>query len=279
MIEITLLGTGSPIPDPNRAGPSTLVRTNGQTFLIDCGRGALQRMAAVGAGAAGLSALLLTHLHSDHVGELGDLLITRWITTFTPDPAPLPIIGPPGTAEMVEATLAAFRHDIGYRIAHHADLTEPPAVEVFEYTDGVVWDRDGVTIRVAPTDHRPVAPTIGFRIETGSESVVLAGDTVPCDTLDGLARGADALVHTVIRKDIIDHIPQQRIKDICDYHSSVQQAAATAARAGVGTLVMTHYVPALVPGQEDQWRALAASEFGGRIELGDDLHRVEIGGA
>ena len=228
MIEITLLGTGSPIPDPNRAGPSTLVRTNGQTFLIDCGRGALQRMAAVGAGAAGLSALLLTHLHSDHVGELGDLLITRWITTFTPDPAPLPIIGPPGTAEMVEATLAAFRHDIGYRIAHHADLTEPPAVEVFEYTDGVVWDRDGVTIRVAPTDHRPVAPTIGFRIETGSESVVLAGDTVPCDTLDGLARGADALVHTVIRKDIIDHIPQQRIKDICDYHSSVQQAAATA---------------------------------------------------
>ena len=279
MIEITLLGTGSPIPDPNRAGPSTLVRTNGQTFLIDCGRGALQRMAAVGAGAAGLSALLLTHLHSDHVGELGDLLITRWITTFTPDPAPLPIIGPPGTAEMVEATLAAFRHDIGYRIAHHADLTEPPAVEVFEYTDGVVWDRDGVTIRVAPTDHRPVAPTIGFRIETGSESVVLAGDTVPCDTLDGLARGADALVHTVIRKDIIDHIPQQRIKDICDYHSSVQQAAATAARAGVGTLVMTHYVPALVPGQEDQWRALAASEFGGRIELGDDLHRVEIGRA
>ena len=279
MIEITLLGTGSPIPDPNRAGPSTLVRTNGQTFLIDCGRGALQRMAAVGAGAAGLSALLLTHLHSDHVGELGDLLITRWITTFTPDPAPLPIIGPPGTAEMVEATLAAFRHDIGYRIAHHADLTEPPAVEVFEYTDGVVWDRDGVTIRVAPTDHRPVAPTIGFRIETGSESVVLAGDTVPCDTLDGLARGADALVHTVIRKDIIDHIPQQRIKDICDYHSSVQQAAATAARAGVGTRVMTHYVPALVPGQEDQWRALAASEFGGRIELGDDLHRVEIGGA
>jgi ribonuclease Z len=63
---------------------------------------------------------------------------------------------------------------------------------------------------------------------------------------------------------------------ICDYHSSVEEAAATAARAGVGTLVMTHYVPALVPGQEEQWRTLAASEFGGRIELGDDLHRVEV---
>lgn len=276
MIEITLLGTGSPIPDPNRAGPSTLIRADGQVFLVDCGRGVLQRAAAIGVGAAGLSALLITHLHSDHIGDLGDLLITRWISTFAPDPAPLPIIGPPGTAETVEATLKAFGHDIGYRIAHHADLNEPPAVEVHEHTQGPVWDRDGVTIRVAPTDHRPVAPTIGFRIESGSSSVVLAGDTVPCSGLDGLARGADALVHTVIRKDILGSIPQQRVRDVCDYHSSVQEAAATAARAGVGTLVMTHYVPALVPGQEEQWRALAAHEFGGRIELGDDLHRVEV---
>jgi ribonuclease Z len=278
MIEITLLGTGSPIPDPNRAGPATLVRAGGQVFLVDCGRGVLQRAAAVGVGAAGLSALLLTHLHSDHIGDLGDLLITRWISTFTPDPAPLPIIGPPGTAETVEATLKAFGHDIGYRIAHHADLNEPPAVEVHEHTEGPVWDRDGVTIRVAPTDHRPVAPTIGFRIESGATAVVLAGDTVPCTGLDELASGANALVHTVIRKDIVGSIPQQRLQDICDYHSSVEQAAETAARAGVGTLVLTHYVPALVPGQEEQWRVLAASKFGGRIELGDDLHRVEVNG-
>jgi ribonuclease Z len=276
MIEITLLGTGSPIPDPNRAGPSTLVRAGGQAFLVDCGRGVLQRAAAVGVGAAGLSALLLTHLHSDHIGDLGDLLITRWITTFAPDPAPLPIIGPPGTAQAVDAILTAFGDDIGYRLAHHADLTAPPSVEVHEYTEGPVWDRDGVSIRVAPTDHRPVAPTIGFRIESEGTSVVLAGDTVPCATLDELATGADALVHTVIRKDIVTQIPQQRLRDICDYHSSVEQAAATAARAGVDTLVMTHYVPALVPGQEAQWRALAAGEFAGRIELGDDLHRVEV---
>jgi ribonuclease Z len=276
MIEITLLGTGSPIPDPNRAGPSTLVRAGGQVFLVDCGRGVLQRAAAVGVGAAGLSALLLTHLHSDHIGDLGDLLITRWISILAPDPAPLPIVGPPGTAEVVEATLKAFGHDIGYRIAHHADLTAPPPIEVHEHTEGTVWDRDGVSIRVAPTDHRPVAPTIGFRIESGAVSVVLAGDTVPCASLDQLAAGADALVHTVIRKDILTHVPQQRIKDVCDYHSSVQEAAATAARAGVGTLVLTHYVPAIAPGQEEQWRALAAAEFSGQIELGDDLHRVEV---
>src|ERR1700761_506728 len=276
LIEITLLGTGSPIPDPNRAGPSTLVRTGGQVFLVDCGRGVLQRAAATGVGAAGLSALLLTHLHSDHIGDLGDLLITRWISTFAPDPPPLPIIGPPGTAETVEATLKAFGHDIGYRIAHHDDLNTPPPIEVHEYTEGPVWDRDGVSIRVAPTDHRPVAPTIGFRVDSDGASVVLAGDTVPCAGLDELAAGADALVHTVIRKDIVNNIPQQRLQDICDYHSSVEEAAATAARAGVGTLVMTHYVPALVPGQEEQWRALAASEFAGRVELGDDLLHIEV---
>src|ERR1700758_1282619 len=276
MIDVTLLGTGSPIPDAQRAGPSTLVRAGDQTVLVDCGRGVLQRATAIGVGANALSALLLTHLHSDHIADLGDLLITRWVTTFAPDPPPLPIIGPPGTTAVVEATLKAFGPDISYRIAHHDDLTAPPPVEVHEYTQGPVCDRDGVSIRVAPTDHRPVAPTIGFRIQAGGASVVLAGDTVPCESLDELATGAGALVHTVVRKELIAPLPVQRMKDVCDYHSSVQEAAATAARAGVGTLVLTHYVPTIAPGHEEQWRALAATEFDGRIELGDDLHRVEV---
>jgi len=275
MIEVTLLGTGSPIPDPNRAGPSTLIRAGAQTFLVDCGRGVLQRLAAVGSGANALTALLLTHLHSDHIADLGDVIITRWVSTFT-EQVPLPIIGPPGTAEVVEATLRAFGHDIGYRIAHHADLTAPPPVQVHEYTEGTVWDRDGVAILAAPTDHRPVTPTIGFRVEYDDASVVLAGDTVPCATLDELADGAGALVHTVIRKDLVDQMPVQRFRDICDYHSSVQQAASTAARAGVGILILTHYVPGIAPGTEDQWRALAATEFGRQIELGDDLHTVLV---
>ena len=276
MIDVTLLGTGSPIPDPQRAGPSTLVRAGGQTFLVDCGRGVLQRTTAIGVGANALTALLLTHLHSDHIADLGDVLITRWVSTFTPEQTPLPIIGPPGTGEVVANMLAAFGPDIGYRIAHHADLTEPPAVDVHEHTDATVWDHDGVRIRVAPTDHRPVAPTIAFRIEHDGASVVLAGDTVPCDTLDELAAGADALVHTVIRKDLVEPLPMQRIRDICDYHSSVEEAAATAARAGVGTLVLTHCVPAVAPGSEDDWRARAASVFDGRIEIGPDLHRIAV---
>ncbi|WP_283633004.1 ribonuclease Z [Mycolicibacterium poriferae] len=276
MIEVTLLGTGSPIPDARRAGPSTLVRAGDQTFLVDCGRGVLMRTAALGVGANAISALLLTHLHSDHIADLGDVLISRWVSNFAPNQPPLPIIGPPGTAEVVENTLKAFGPDIGYRIAHHADLTAPPPVEVEEVTDGVVWGRDGVAISVAPTDHRPVAPTIGFRVEHNGASVVLAGDTVPCPTLDALAAGAGALVHTVIRKDLVDAMPMQRIRDICDYHSTVEQAADTAARAGVGILILTHYVPPIAPGQEDDWRALAATVFDRQIEIGEDLHRVEV---
>jgi ribonuclease Z len=275
MIEVTLLGTGSPMVDANRAGPSTLVAAGGRRFLVDCGRGVLMRAAAIGVGAADVTALLLTHLHSDHITELSDVITTRWVTTFTR--TPLPVIGPPGTAAVVEATLAALAPDISYRIAHHADITEPPVVEVHEYREGTVWDEGGIVIRVAPTDHRPVEPTIGFRIEFDDVSVVLAGDSVPCETLDALTLGADALVHTVIRKDLVKALPPQRIRDILDYHSSVEEAAGTAARAGVGTLVLTHYVPPLAPGQEEAWRALAATAFDGTVELGDDLHRVEVG--
>jgi len=276
MIDITLLGTGSPMVDPNRAGPSTLVVAAGQTFLVDCGRGVLMRAAAAGVGAANLTALLLTHLHSDHITDLSDVITTRWVTTFVP--TPLPIIGPPGTKAVVDATLAALAPDISYRIAHHADITEPPAVQVYEVSEGSVWGTDPgeVRISVAPTDHRPVEPTIAFRIEHDGASVVLAGDTVPCATLDKLTRGATALIHTAIRKDLVEQMPAQRIRDILDYHSSVEQAASTAARAGVQTLVLTHYVPPLVPGQEDQWRALAATEFDGRVELGNDLLRVSV---
>lgn len=275
MIEIILTGTGSPMVDPNRAGPSTLVKAGEAIFLADCGRGVLMRAAAVGVGAANLTAVLLTHLHSDHITDLSDVITTRWITSLSP--APLPIIGPPGTRAVVEATLAALAPDISYRIGHHADITAPPEVMVSEYTAGQVFHDGGVRIIAAATDHRPVEPTIAFRIEYDGASVVLAGDSVPCGTLDALASGADALVHTAIRKDLVEQVPVQRLTDILDYHSSVEQAAATAARAGVQTLVLTHYVPALTAGTEDQWRALAAGEFSGRVELGDDLLRVTVG--
>jgi ribonuclease Z len=274
MIEITLLGTGSPLVDPARGGPATLVRAGGATLLFDCGRAALMRAAAVGAVANQLTALVLTHLHSDHITDLNDLITSRWVTTFAP--APLRVIGPPGTGTVVDALLASLGPDISYRLAHHDDLTWDPAVEVQEHLDGVVFDEGGVRVVAAPTDHRPVHPSVGYRVEHEGTAVVIAGDTVPCAGLDALCDGADALVHTVIREDLVRQIPVERLQDILDYHSSVEQAAQTATRGGVGTLVLTHYVPPMRPGTEDEWRALAAAHFDGRVELGDDLHRVEV---
>lgn len=273
-MDIVLLGTGNPVPDPLRAGPSTLVRAGGSLLLVDCGRGVLQRLAAAGHGAGQLSAVLLTHLHSDHITDLGDVITTRWVTTFVP--TPLPVFGPAGTQRVVDGTLASLAPDIGYRLAHHDDLTEGPAVDVTEVDGGALPLEGDVRILAAPTDHRPVVPTVGYRIEHGGRAVVLAGDTVPCPGLDELAQGADALVHTVIREDLVRRVPAQRFLDICDYHSTVEQAAMTAAKAGVSTLVLTHQVPAVAPGAEEEWRAIAAQHFDGRIEVGDDLQRIEI---
>lgn len=273
-VSVTLLGTGSPLPDPHRAGPATLVRAGDEHLLVDAGRGVLMRLAAAGVAANQLAAVLLTHLHSDHLTDLGDVITTRWISTF--EPTPLRIVGPPGTAVTVDRVLASLEPDIGYRLAHHDDLREPPRLEVTEVADGAVEVGTTARVRVAPTDHRPVEPSIGFRIDHDAISVVLAGDTVPCPGLDGLCAGADALVHTAIRADLIAQIPIPRLLDVIDYHSSVEQAADTATRAGVGTLVLTHYVPAFPPGGGDDWRALAAERFAGRIELGDDLHHVEL---
>jgi ribonuclease Z len=278
VIAITLLGTGSPMPSPDRAGPATLISSDDEHYLVDAGRGVLMRLAAAGLGAPNLSAVLLTHLHSDHITDLNDVITTRWVMTFVP--TPLTIVGPIGTKAVVEHIMASLEPDMAYRIAHHADLDGPPQIEVIEVDSGPVDLPGDVRITCAPTDHKPVEPSIGFRFEHDGVSVVAAGDTVPCPGLDSLCDGADALVHTVIRKDIIANLPVQRIKDTLDYHSSPEEAAQTATRGGVGTLVLTHYVPPIpTGGAGDDWRALAAEHFTGRVELGDDLHRVEITGA
>ena len=276
-MRVTLLGTGSPIPDPRRAGPSTLVHAGGLQILVDCGRGVLMRLAAANSLPPLLHAVFITHLHSDHITDLGDVITTRWI--MSPGRNPLDVYGPPGTAEVVAATLASLAPDIRYRIDHHGDLHEGPAVTAHEVVAGerfTVGPNAEATVIVAATDHRPVEPTVAFRIEAEGRAVVLGGDGVPCEGLDSLCKGADAYVQTVLRDDLVRLVPMPRFQDILDYHSTVAQAAQTAHRNGVGTLVLTHYVPTIAPGQEDDWRALAAEHFTGNIVLGDDLTTVEF---
>jgi len=267
-MEVVTLGTGSPIPDPNRAGPATLVRAGGRQFLFDCGRGVLLRLAGAGALPITLSALLLTHLHSDHTTDLNDVLTTRWV--MSPVPLPLEVFGPVGTEAFVDATVTAMATDIGYRLGHHADLTEPPGVAVTEVASGVVVSSDEVVITCAPTDHAPVHPTVGYRIAADGAVVVVAGDTIPCAGLDTLVEGADVYVQTVVRPSLIEQIPSARLHDVLDYHSSVVQAAETARRGGVQTLVLTHLVPAPFPGTEGDWIAEAAAHFDGEVIVAVD---------
>jgi ribonuclease Z len=273
-MDITLLGTGNPLPDPNRAGPSTLVRAANATLLFDCGRGVLQRLAGAGALPIQLSAVLLTHLHSDHVTDLNDVVTTHWVMSIAP--TPLRVIGPPRTQEVIDGMLAMLGPDIEYRLAHHEDLTWRPQLDVSEVSDGVVFEAGGVRIVAAPTDHRPVEPTVGYRVEHDGRAVVIAGDTVPCEGLDRLCAGADVCVQTVLNEALVRASPSPRFRETVDYHSTVVQAAQTAKRAGVRTLVLTHFVPGFPPGAGEEWASLATQHFDGEVVLGEDLTTVTV---
>jgi ribonuclease Z len=273
-IEIVLLGTGNPLPDRDRAGAATLVRAGGRTLLIDAGRGVCMRLAAAGVLPFMLDPVLLTHLHSDHICDLNDVVTTQWI--MTPVPKALRIFGPPGTRAVVDGIRAMLAPDVSYRIGHHADLTWEPQLDVVEQSPGVVLEEDGLRIVAAPTDHRPVEPTLAYRVEFEGKAVVLAGDTVPCATLDELCSGADVYVQTVLRDDLVRKVAMQRFVDTIDYHSTVAQAAQTAKRGGVGTLVLTHQVPTPGVGSADEWIAIAREHFDGDIVFGEDLTSVSV---
>jgi ribonuclease Z len=253
-----------------------LVRTAAGDLLFDCGRGVLMRAAAVGSGPGAFRALFLTHLHSDHITDLNDIVTMRWVTSLVPNP--LPVFGPGGTTTLLQATEAMLGPDIGYRLAHHDDLQWGPSATVTEVDRGVIFEEGAVLVTAAPTDHAPVRPTVGYRVDEGERSVVVAGDTVPCAGLDALCAGADVLVQTVVRPDLIEQFGLPRLTDVLDYHSSVADAAQTAARNGVRVLVLTHLVPAPAPGTEQEWLDQAAAHFDGEVILAADLLTVDVTG-
>jgi len=271
-IEVVLLGTGNPLPDRDRAGAATLVRAGGLTLLVDAGRAVCMRLAAAGVLPFMLDAVLVTHLHSDHICDLNDVVTTHWV--MNPTPKTLRVFGPPRTAEVMAGMRAMLQPDVEYRIAHHEDLTWEPSTEIVEVATGTILEENGVRVAVAGTDHRPAEPTIAFRIEHEGAAVVLAGDTVPCPGLDELCRDADIYVQTVLRDDLVNLVPMQRFRDTIDYHSTVVQAAQTAARGGVRTLVLTHQIPTPAAGSADEWIAIAREHFTGEIVFGEDLASI-----
>jgi ribonuclease Z len=271
-LSLVLLGTGNPLPDPQRAGAATLVRAGDRRFLVDAGRGVCMRLAAAATLPIMLDSVLLTHLHSDHVCDLNDIVTTHWV--MSREPKAIALYGPEGTARLVGGLLDMLAADISYRLAHHADLTWGPEVDVHEIGAGVLVDDGTLRIVVAETDHRPVSPSLAYRFEFGGRAVVVAGDTLPCPGLDDLCAGADVYVQSVLREDLVRLVPMQRFQDTVDYHSTVEQAARTAAKAKVRALVLTHQVPTPADGAADEWVAMARRHFDGEVVFGKDLLEI-----
>ena len=191
-MQLTLLGTGNPIPDPKRAGPSQLVRIGDDRILIDVGTGVLRRLAEAGESARDVHTILLTHMHSDHVIDLGHFLITRWIL-FTE--RPLTLVGPPGLREHVDRLLRLLAWDIKIRDLPSRLSDEARRIDVREIAPGEQIERDHWRATPIAVDHYPVEHAYAWRLDAEGASLVISGDTAPYEPLARAAAGADLLVH------------------------------------------------------------------------------------
>lgn len=261
-LHIVLCGTGSPLPDPDRASACTAVIAAGHIVLIDAGAGSALRLAEAHLPLEAVDAVLLTHLHSDHIGDLGNVALQGWLAGRK---TPLDVYGPKGTADVVAGYAAVFKADAGFRIAHHgaaylpASGEEVAAHEIAQPApDGAVavYARDGLVIRAFLVDHRPVVPAFGYRIDYAGRSVVVSGDTRPCDNIRRYAEHADLLVHEALNPRLVrilagqldaagDHRRAKMMRDTIGYHTAPVDAARIAKASKVRLLVFSHVVPPL----------------------------------
>lgn len=278
-IVVTLLGTGNPRPTPARFGPSILVEAGPERLLIDAGRGSTIRLFEIGNAAAlsGVTAVLLTHLHSDHVVGLPDLWLTGWIFGRK---APLEVYGPPGTRELTAGIERAYAFDVHMRRDVDEHLS-PAGVELKprEVQPGVVFERNGVRVVAFVADHGPVTPAYGYRVEYRGRTVVFSGDTRYSEAVIAAARGADVLVHEVISPDVERR--RSRMGDaaaterVIAHHTTPEEAGRVFAAVHPRLAVYSHIVPS--PAQARDLIAPTRRTYAGRVAVGYDLMQIAVG--
>ncbi|GAB4171034.1 MAG: Rv2407 family type 3 sulfatase [Thalassobaculales bacterium] len=275
-MRLTLLGTGCPVAHAERYGPAALLRGEGRAVLFDCGAGVTQRLVAAGCPGRTLDAIFLTHLHSDHLVDLYQIVISSW---HQGRDRPQRVFGPPGTRLFVDGTLALWQAELAQRIAHERrPSTAALEVEVTEIADGDVYDLGGVSVRVFAVEHQPVRHAFGFAVEGGGRRLAISGDTRACAAVEEAARGADLLLHEVFIHREMPVVPGVRsaetVANVAAYHTASSEVGKLAARAGVGCLVLTHFVP---PGF-DRAALLAevAADYRGPLVIGEDLMTIDI---
>ncbi len=277
-MRVTLLGTGCPVVSTERFGPAQVLRHGTTAVLVDCGSGVTQRLLAAGLPGRDLDALLLTHLHSDHIVDLFQLIISSW---HQGRDRPQRVFGPRGTRAYVEGLMALWRPELEQRIAHEArPSTAALEVEVTEIESGQRLEIGGFSVQVVEVEHQPVKQAFGFVFApAGGQGprIVLSGDTRRCADLIAAARGAEVLVHEVMvhrEMPVIEGLrTAEGLANVASYHTLSDQVGKIAAEAGVGCLVLTHFVPPACDRQSllDE----VAADFAGPLLIGEDLMTVD----
>lgn len=241
---LIVLGSGTPVPDPARAGAAYALVYGSRTFLFDAGAGVMRRAAEAGLAIDGFTGVFLTHLHSDHTLGLPDVLLTSWVMGRS---TPQRVVGPPGTQHLVARLLEAWQEDIAVR-TEGLERGQPGGYRaaVTEATGGVVYDSAGVRITAIRVPHGNWAHAFAWRIDTPGRRVVLSGDTAPSDALAEAARGADVLVHEgyPATRVTVENRPGGELwpRYLATFHASDEEVGALARRAGVRQLVLSHLV-------------------------------------
>jgi ribonuclease Z len=275
-MEIVFLGTGCPVVSTERYGPAQLILAGGAKILVDCGSGVTQRLLAAGTPGRDLDALLLTHLHSDHLVDLYQLIVSSW---HQGRDRPLPVYGPPGTRRYVEGLMALWEPELSQRVAHERrPSTAALEVAVTEIAAGQVLAFGGLSVRVVEVDHKPVRHAYGFVFEAGGKKLVLSGDTRRCAALIDAAQGADLLVHEVFihrEMPVVEGVRSaETVAKVAGYHTLSDEVGKIATEAGVKALALTHFVPPAA----DRAALLAevAADYAGPLVLAEDLLRIDL---